>query len=273
SRPLPHHPRSYCLRPPSSLAARCQAPQTSSTPLAAGVASSTVCYATWGPTANHLDPPLFVFRLLRSLPPSPASPPLSPPPPQLALPRKTDPRSRTSIASTSPFLPYHVDVMDTSDGAGDSRPSNYSTGLYSSPSASFDSLRDQILANARVLYGREHKLIEVITSKELDGSELVLQQNFAYLVAFGVGSSSSIPGVGGLSSSSNAMSSSCGVTILSCSEPAETRDEAMRSLLDEVEAEVGELVTKELKDQKIPIERKRRRRERLVEQSRLARSA
>ncbi|KAK7566724.1 hypothetical protein IWX91DRAFT_14507, partial [Phyllosticta citricarpa] len=200
-------------------------------------------------------------------------PPFPPPPPQLALPRKTDPRSRTSIASTSPFLPYHVDVMDTSDGAGDSRPSNYSTGLYSSPSASFDSLRDQILANARVLYGREHKLIEVITSKELDGSELVLQQNFAYLVAFGVGSSSSIPGVGGLSSSSNAMSSSCGVTILSCSEPAETRDEAMRSLLDEVEAEVGELVTKELKDQKIPIERKRRRRERLVEQSRLARSA
>ncbi|KAK8191769.1 uncharacterized protein BKA78DRAFT_353051 [Phyllosticta capitalensis] len=158
--------------------------------------------------------------------------------------------------------------MDTSnDGASGSRPA-----LYSSPSASFDALREQIIANARVLYGREHKLIEVITSKELDGSELVLQQNFAYLVAFGTGSSSSIPGVGGLSSSSS-MSSACGVTILSCSEPAETRDEAMRSLLDEVEAEVGELVTKELKDQKIPIERRRRRRERLVEQSRLARSA
>ncbi|KAK8163287.1 hypothetical protein BC567DRAFT_233172 [Phyllosticta citribraziliensis] len=169
--------------------------------------------------------------------------------------------------------------MDNSDGACESRPPTYSntptytTTYSSSPAASFDSLRQQILANARVLFGREHKLIDVITSKELDGSELVLQQNFAYLVAFGIGSSSSIPGVSGLSSNYNSMSSSCGVTILSCSEPAETRDEAMRSLLDEVEAEVGELVTKELKDQKIPIERKRRRRERLVEQSRLARSA
>ncbi|KAB2581260.1 hypothetical protein BFW01_g10900 [Lasiodiplodia theobromae] len=112
-------------------------------------------------------------------------------------------------------------------------------------------MRAQVLANARVLY-KEHKLFEVLTSQELDGSELVMQQNWAYLVTF---------------------PHDARALILSCSEPCESREDAMRSLLDDVEAEMGEMITKELKDQKIPIERRRRRRERLVEQSRLARSA
>ncbi|EOD46602.1 hypothetical protein GTA08_BOTSDO04545 [Neofusicoccum parvum] len=117
--------------------------------------------------------------------------------------------------------------------------------------AAITALRIQVLANARVLY-KEHKMFEVLTSKELDGSELVMQQNWAYLVTF---------------------PHDARALILSCSEPCETREEAMRSLLDDVEAEMGEMITKELKDQKIPIERRRRRRDRLVEQSRLARSA
>ncbi|EKG16709.1 hypothetical protein MPH_06050 [Macrophomina phaseolina MS6] len=112
-------------------------------------------------------------------------------------------------------------------------------------------LRTQVLANARLLY-KDHKMFEVLTSKELDGSELVMQQTFAYLVTF---------------------PHDARALILSCSEPCESREDALRSLLDDVEAEMGEMITKELKDQKIPIERRRRRRERLVEQSRLARSA